>query len=373
MKDYSEQKRKKIKKKFEVIMNTGTYGFSSDFTLGKVAKKVTSKLAEKNKHIIFQLRENRKNGKTYGPYIGRIKDGKTFVKLNKMKGGFIEKIYSQKSPQQEWKNKQLAKTKVAQEAKNSQRIALEKESASVKSLSAAEQAEKNAFIAVKAASNAVGKAANAKDVVREKEFKNASNKVNKNRQAYKTAFNEYEKAAKEAENSQRIALEKESAAVKSLSVAEQAQRNAITASQQAANAVRKAANAKDTVIESINSNVKKKFLEDELLTYINSSAQVISDNKSELEILGKNTKVTQLSPTIQKKPFSDRPINNTKVTQLSPTIQQQFSTQPQNNQKPYLKIIPITNQLLRNNNQLSYNILQIYQISILPRSNNPIK
>ena len=35
-------------------MNTGTYGFSSDFTLGKVAKKVTSKLAEKNKHIVIQ-------------------------------------------------------------------------------------------------------------------------------------------------------------------------------------------------------------------------------------------------------------------------------------------------------------------------------
>lgn len=68
------KKKEKRLKKFEVIMNTGTHGFFSDFTLRKVAKKVTSKLAEKNKHIIFQLRENRKNGKTYGPYIGRIKD-----------------------------------------------------------------------------------------------------------------------------------------------------------------------------------------------------------------------------------------------------------------------------------------------------------
>jgi hypothetical protein len=87
MKDYGEQKRKKIKKKFEVIMNTGTHGFFSDFTLRKVAKKVTSKLAEKNKHIIFQLRENRKNRKTYGPYIGRIKDGNAMVRIYKMIGG----------------------------------------------------------------------------------------------------------------------------------------------------------------------------------------------------------------------------------------------------------------------------------------------
>jgi hypothetical protein len=172
--------------------------------------------------------------------------------------------------------------KSAQEATNSQRIALEKESATVKSLSAAEKAQKNANSVSQQAENAVRKAANAKDVVREKEFKNASNKVNNNRQAYETAFNEYEKAAKEAENSQRIASEKESATVKSLSVAEQAQRNAITESQQAANAVRKAANAKYTVRESINSNVKKQFLEDKLPTYKNSSAQVILDNKSEL-------------------------------------------------------------------------------------------
>ena len=85
MKDYGRDGRdghlkseKKKKRKFEVIMNTGMHGIYSDFTLRKVAKKATINLARKKKHIIFHLREKEKSEKIYGPYIGYIKDGKTF-------------------------------------------------------------------------------------------------------------------------------------------------------------------------------------------------------------------------------------------------------------------------------------------------------
>ena len=97
MKDYGRDGRlkseKKKKRKFEVIMNTGIHGIHSDFSLRKVAKKATMDLARKNKHIIFHLREKRKSGKTYGPYIGNIKDGKAIVRIHKMSGG-VEPIFS---------------------------------------------------------------------------------------------------------------------------------------------------------------------------------------------------------------------------------------------------------------------------------------
>ena len=90
MKDYGHNSRlnpeKKKKMKFEVIINTKTRGIYSDFTLSKVAKKVTIDLIGKKKHIIFHLREKGKSGKTYG-YIGNIKDGKANVKIHKMSGG----------------------------------------------------------------------------------------------------------------------------------------------------------------------------------------------------------------------------------------------------------------------------------------------
>jgi hypothetical protein len=97
MKNYGRDGRlkseKKKKRKFEVIMNTGTHGIYSDFTLRKVAKKATINLARKKKHIIFHLREKEKSEKIYGPYIGYIKDGKVIVKFYKMSGG-VEPIFS---------------------------------------------------------------------------------------------------------------------------------------------------------------------------------------------------------------------------------------------------------------------------------------
>jgi hypothetical protein len=64
MKDYGRNGRlipeKNRKLKFEAIVNTVTKGIYSDFTLGKVAKKVTSEHVGKRKHIIFYLREKRK-------------------------------------------------------------------------------------------------------------------------------------------------------------------------------------------------------------------------------------------------------------------------------------------------------------------------
>jgi hypothetical protein len=88
MKDYGRDDNKKMKKRdFEVIMNTATKGIYTDFTPMKVAKKVTSELVGKKKHIIFTLREKRKSGKIYGPYIGSINDGKVVARIHKMSGG----------------------------------------------------------------------------------------------------------------------------------------------------------------------------------------------------------------------------------------------------------------------------------------------
>jgi hypothetical protein len=115
MKDYSRNCRlipkKKKKQKFEAIVNTVTKGIYSDFTLRKVAKKVTSEHVGKKKHIIFYLREKVNSGKInnvatinsqnkinnvatinsqanlYGPYIGSIQNGKVVVKVYKMSGG----------------------------------------------------------------------------------------------------------------------------------------------------------------------------------------------------------------------------------------------------------------------------------------------
>jgi hypothetical protein len=88
MKDYgldSDLKpEKKKKRKFEVIINTKSHGVYSDFTLKKVAKKITMEIASKKKEIIFHLKEK---GKIYGPYIGYIKDGKAVVRIYKMSGG----------------------------------------------------------------------------------------------------------------------------------------------------------------------------------------------------------------------------------------------------------------------------------------------
>jgi hypothetical protein len=94
MKDYGHDGRlkpeKKKKRKFEVIMNTTTKGIYSDFTPIKVAKKVTSELVGKKKQIIFHLREKGKSGKIYGPYIGKVRDGKVVVRIHKMSGGIGE-------------------------------------------------------------------------------------------------------------------------------------------------------------------------------------------------------------------------------------------------------------------------------------------
>jgi len=103
MKDYGRNCRlipkKKKKRKFEAIVNTVTKGIYSDFTLRKVAKKVTNEHVGKKKHIIFYLRENVNSGKInnvatinsqanlYGPYIGSIQNGKVVVKVYKMSGG----------------------------------------------------------------------------------------------------------------------------------------------------------------------------------------------------------------------------------------------------------------------------------------------
>jgi len=78
---------KKEKRKFEIIMNTVTHGIYSDFTLRNIAKKVTMEFAKGKKNIIFHLREKKKSGKTYGPYIGYIKNGKAIVRIHKISGG----------------------------------------------------------------------------------------------------------------------------------------------------------------------------------------------------------------------------------------------------------------------------------------------
>jgi hypothetical protein len=94
MKNYGHNGRlkpeKKKKRKFEVIVNTATQGIYSGFTPMKVAKKVTSELVGKKKQIIFHLREKGKSGKTYGPYIGNIRDEKVVVRTHKMSGGIGE-------------------------------------------------------------------------------------------------------------------------------------------------------------------------------------------------------------------------------------------------------------------------------------------
>lgn len=94
MKDYggdgNQKKERKKKRKFEFIMNTTTHGIYTDDSLRKVAKKVTYEFVGKKKKIIFYLREINKKGKygkTYGPYIGSIKDGKAIVRIYKMNGG----------------------------------------------------------------------------------------------------------------------------------------------------------------------------------------------------------------------------------------------------------------------------------------------
>jgi hypothetical protein len=102
MKDYGRNDRlkseKKKKRKFEVIMNTATHGIYSDFTPMKVAKKVTSDLVGKKKHIIFRLREMGKSGKTYGAYIGSIRDGKVVVRSHKMRGGEMGCVFNKITP-----------------------------------------------------------------------------------------------------------------------------------------------------------------------------------------------------------------------------------------------------------------------------------
>ena len=98
MKDYGRGGRDgrdgRKKRKFEAIVNTATQGIFSDFTLRKVAKKVTSELIGKKKQIIFHLREKGKSGKLYGPYIGNIRDGKVVVRIHKMSGGEIGCVFN---------------------------------------------------------------------------------------------------------------------------------------------------------------------------------------------------------------------------------------------------------------------------------------
>jgi hypothetical protein len=102
MKNYGHNGRlkpeKKKKRKFEAIVNTATQGIYSDFTPMKVAKKVTSELVGKKKQIIFHLREKGKSGKTYGPYIGNIRDGKVVVRTHKMSGGEIGCVFNRITP-----------------------------------------------------------------------------------------------------------------------------------------------------------------------------------------------------------------------------------------------------------------------------------
>jgi hypothetical protein len=89
---------KKEKRKFEIIMNTVTHGIYTDFTLRNIAKKVTMEFAKGKKNIIFHLREKKKSGKTYGPYIGYIKNGKAIVRIHKISGG---------TEDYDWNNPQL--------------------------------------------------------------------------------------------------------------------------------------------------------------------------------------------------------------------------------------------------------------------------
>lgn len=105
MKDYGHNDRdgrlkpeKKKKRKFEVIIKTATHGIYSDFTPMKVAKKVTSDLVGKKKQIIFRLREMGKSGKTYGAYIGSIRDGKVVVRIHKMSGGEMGCVFNRITP-----------------------------------------------------------------------------------------------------------------------------------------------------------------------------------------------------------------------------------------------------------------------------------
>jgi hypothetical protein len=108
MKEYGRNGRlkpeKKKKRKFEAIMNTATQGIYSDFTPMKVAKKVTSELVGKKKQIIFYLREKGKSGKTgktgksYGPYIGKVRDGKVVVRTHKMSGGEMGCVFNRIMP-----------------------------------------------------------------------------------------------------------------------------------------------------------------------------------------------------------------------------------------------------------------------------------
>jgi hypothetical protein len=89
---------KKKKRKFEVIINNKSNGIYSSYNQIKTAKKVANNLIGIKKNIIFHLKEKKEFGKIYGPYIGYIKDGNIKVKLYKMKGGFIGKLYNQIAP-----------------------------------------------------------------------------------------------------------------------------------------------------------------------------------------------------------------------------------------------------------------------------------
>jgi hypothetical protein len=99
-----EQKQKK-KNFFVYVDNQKLNKNYSDYTLKKVAKKVTKDLLGSKKEIIFHLEEKGKSGKKYGPYMGSQKGEKIEVKTYKMKGGVITEVYSQTSPAQQWKPK----------------------------------------------------------------------------------------------------------------------------------------------------------------------------------------------------------------------------------------------------------------------------
>ena len=371
MKDIN--KVKKRRRKFEVIINNKFKGNYSSYTPIKTAKKVTNDLIGNKKYIMFHLQEKLKNGKIYGPYIGYIKDGKTFAKLYKMKGGVIGKVYTQKSPAQEWKEK-----KEAAEAKAAAKEVVNAEAEAKADAKAEAEAKAKAKAEAKAEAKAKAEA-EAKAKAEAEELVDAKKLSNSNAKAYEKALKNSNLAAQVALNSGKTAKEEENAAEKANSTAKEA----VTKANAAAQAV---LNAEQTAIAKKTANKKRILKELENAKRLsNSNAEVYKKASANANLVAKiglnsgkkaNANVAAQVVVNPEQQFAySTTVKSREVNNIAAKPQQSINQkrlrekyfQPQINSFNVFKKLPLIEY------NPSFLPLPSHQISLLPRSNSPIK
>jgi hypothetical protein len=350
---------KKKKRKFEVIINNKSNGIYSSYNQIKTAKKVANNLIGIKKNIIFHLKEKKEFGKIYGPYIGYIKDGNIKVKLYKMKGGFIGKLYNQIAPSinfiKKRKNKENEENLIAlskfekpvkiismnninreeanklvksreeafKKAEQNAKLATEKYEKSKIISNAKEQAAANANKPaqkaaenVKAASQAVINAeekekskSKANTQAKIKELSNAKAQVNSNAAAYQQAKENSNKAAQAALKLEEPAAAEEKAAANANQAAQKAALNVNAASQAIRNAKEKARlqiQPKSNAVaeEQVTANVAQKLVlnsrnDNELVKVVTSEEISPLLKANELQVT--NSKAEVEAKTLEKK------------------------------------------------------------------------